>query len=356
MNITELYNAKSVAVHWDGNASNREPYVGEGLFTAQKKQGIDIKDIRGHKKLPVSLMPTNFDAVSTLRAREGFKAEEKEMAFFRESMLVKERDEQDMARVIDVNDPYADEVMARLYNDSDTLIEGARVVAERMRMQLLCPDVDGSPRILIAADGKQYSYNYDPDGSYAANNYKALSGTSQWTDYANADPLADLEAGINAVVALTGNRPTRVMMNSVTFGHLKKCENVKSAVLAQNLTANVYMNSARVKELIKNELGLTIILNDKMYEDNDGVVHKYYADGFVTLLPDGYLGTTWYGVTPEERTLQGKTDASVSIVDTGIAVVVKVTDDPVNTKTTVSVITLPSYERMGETYAIKVFS
>ena len=74
----------------------------------------------------------------------------------------------------------------------------------------------------------------------------------------------------------------------------------------------------------------------------------------VTLLPAGALGNTWYGTTPEERTLMGNRNADVSIVDTGIAVSVAVTGDPVNTKTTVSEIVLPSYERMDETYVIKV--
>ena len=39
----------------------------------------------------------------------------------------------------------------------------------------------------------------------------------------------------------------------------------------------------------------------------------------------------------------------------GVAVAVTVTTDPVNTKTTVSEIVLPSYERMEETYVLKVF-
>ena len=36
------------------------------------------------------------------------------------------------------------------------------------------------------------------------------------------------------------------------------------------------------------------------------------------------------------------------------ALAITVTNDPVNTKTTVSEILLPSYERMAETYVLKV--
>lgn len=354
MRLTEVFSARSIAARWTEAASNRTEYLGEGLFPAKKKQGLDLKWIRGHKGLPVSLMPSNFDAKSTLRSREGFKIDETEMAFFRESMLVKEADEQEIMRVQNSEDPYAQDILNRIYDDVNTLVDGAQVVPERMRMQLLCPDVDGSPRILIAADGKQYSYNYDTDGSYAANNYKALSGTSAWSDHNASDPMADLEAAAEAVEKLTGARPAVALMNRVTFNHMKANAKVRNYVLAQNATANIMMNDARLKELVSTELGLTIVLYNKQFKNESGVVQKFYKDGFVTLLPDGDLGSTWYGVTPEERTLQGSGEANVSIVNTGVAVAVKVTEDPVNTKTTVSEIVLPSYERMDETYVLKV--
>lgn len=354
MRMSEIFNSAVVATRWTESADNRIENLGAGLFPARKKQGLDIKEIRGHKGLPVSLAPSNFDAASTLRTREGIKANEREMAFFRESMLVKEREEQDIMRVQDANDPYAQDVLDRIYDDASALLAGADVVAERMRMQLLCPEIGGSPKILISSDGKQYAYNYDEDGSYAANNYKALTGTSAWSDHDNSDPFADLSDAIQAIVALTGSRPAYAIMNSATMKHLKQNASVRSAILAQNATANVFMNDARLKEAVKSELQLTILLYDKQYKDEDGNAHKYIKDGFVTLIPDGDLGTTWYGTTPEERTLRGSGKADVTVVNTGVAIAVTVTEDPVNTKTTVSEILLPSYERMAETYVLKV--
>lgn len=354
MRSTELFNSAAVASRWTEAAANRTEYLGAGLFPSKKKQGIDIREIRGHKGLPISLAPSNFDAASTLRAREGFKVEEKEMAFFRESILLKERDEQEIMRLQDSNDPYAQDVLDRIYDDVTPLVDGAEVVAERMRMQLLCPEIDGSPRILISSDGKQYAYNYDEDGSYAANNYKALTGSSAWSASETADPLTDLNDAAAAVVALTGTRPAYAIMNSVTAKHLKKSAAFRSAVLAQNATANVFMNDARMKEAVKTEAELTVLIYDKQYKDENGVAHKYFKDGYVALVPDGELGSTWYGTTPEERTLRGSGKADVTIVNTGVAITVTVAEDPVNTKTTVSEILLPSFERMDETYVLKV--
>lgn len=356
MLITDVFEARAVASHWTETASNRIPYLGQGFFPNQKKMGLDLKWIKGNKGLPVSLAPSNFDAKSVLRSREGFAIDKTQMAFFRESMLIKEEDEQEIMRVQDANDPYAADVLARIFDDTDTLLDGAEVVAERMRMQLLCPTVDGSPRIVIAANGVQYSYNYDPDGSYKANNYTALAAaTDKWTDHANSDPLGDMQTAMEKVETETGTRPAIGLISRETFNHVKQNANVRSAILAQNVTANIFMTDNRVKELFKNELNLTLVIYTKQYKDEAGVAHAFYANGYVTLLPEGALGNTWRGVTPEERKLMGNPQADVSIVNEGVAVAVTVTDDPVNTKTTVSEIVLPSYERMDEVALLKVY-
>ena len=355
MRITEIFSAKAVASHWTETASNRIPYLGLGFFPEKKKMGLDLKWIRGHKGLPVSLAPSNFDAKSTLRSREGFKFTETEMAFFRESMLVKEADEQEIMRVKDANDPYAADVISRIFDDTNTLLAGAEVVAERMRMQLLCPE-DGSPKIHIAANGVNYAYNYDVDGTYKEKNFLELAtDADKWSDHENSDPMADITAGQDAVEAETGVRPSIALMSRATFNHIKANAKVRAAILAQNATANVLMNDARVKELFKTELGVTIAVYTKQYLDEEGIAHKFYLDGFCTLLPEGALGNTWRGVTPEERTLLGNDKADVSVVSNGVAITVTVTTDPVNTKTTVSEIVLPSFERMAETYVIKAY-
>lgn len=358
MRITDAFSAKSIAAQYTEVASNKIPDLGAGFFPAKKKTGLDLKWIKSHKGLPVSLAPSNFDAKSVLRSRDGIKIDQTEMAFFRESMLVKEADEQEIMRVQDAADPYAQEVLTRVYDDANNLIAGANVVAERMRMQLLAPVTNlGHPGITISANGVQYTYNYDADNSYYTNNFTAISTTnSKWNAPATADPLHDLETCIEAVEARTGTRPTIAIMSRATFNLMKKCASVKSAILAQNPTANVFMSDAVVKAAVLAELGVNVIIYTKQYKDEAGTAHQYYPDNYVTLLPEGALGSTWYGVTPEERTLMGSGTANVSIVDTGVAVAVSVTNDPVNTKTTVSEIVLPSYERMDETHFLQVVS
>lgn len=355
MNIRDAYTSKAIALVNTEVASNRIAYLGAGLFPAKKKMGLDLKWIKTSKGLPVSLAPSNFDAVSTLRSREGFKLTETEMAFFRESMLVKEADEQEIMRVQDSTDPYAAEVLSRIFDDANTLVDGANVVPERMIMQLLAP-ADGSPKISIEANGVTYAYNYDPNSTYKTKNFASLTAdTDKWSDTTNSDPMNDIATALDAVEAETGERPSIMIVSRKTMDYLKQNAKIKSAILAQNTTATVFMNDNRVKEVFSNELGIRIIVYSKQYKKEDGTAEKFYPDGFATLIPDGALGSTWYGTTPEERTLMGSGEADVSIVNTGVAVAVTTTSDPVHTKTTVSEIVLPSYERMDSTYVIKCY-
>lgn len=357
MKLTDVYSAKAIALAFEQAGSNKIPYLGEGLFPAKKKMGLDLKWIKTSKGLPVSLAPSAFDTVSTIRSREGIKIEETEMAFFKESMLVKEVDRQEILRVQESSDPYAVDVLNRIFDDATTLVDGAKVVPERMIMQLLNP-TNGHPSISISADGATYAYNYDPDGSYATNNYEALTGNYRWNTASassTADPIKDIQDAQDDIEALTGTRPSIAIMSRETFNYVKKCPSVQSYILAQNATANVMITDEVVKNLFVTNLGVTIIVYAKQYKNESGVATKFFADGYCALIPEGALGNTWYGTTPDEADLMADPNYDTALVNTGIAVTVTTTSDPVNTKTTVSEIVLPSYERMDETFVIKAY-
>lgn len=354
MKLSDVFTAEAIALNYTNAASNAIPYLGTGFFPSQKKAGLDLKWIKGHNGLAVSLMPSTFDAKSTFRDRVGISMSETEMPFFRESMLVKEKDEQEIMRVQDSKDPYAAQVLDNIFNDTKTLVDGANVVPERMIMQLLAP-LNGSVGIEIKANNVDYTYNYDPDGSWKAEHYaKITTDADKWSTSATCDPLFDIETALDAQEAASGNRPEILLMSKATFNMIKNSAKVRSGILAQNTTANVNYTSAKVKQYVEEELSVTIIIYNKQFKNESGTAKKFYPDNIVMMLPNGAIGTTWYGTTPEERTLTTKSDADVSIVNTGVAVSVTITDDPVNTKTTVSEIVLPSFERMNECYAMEV--
>lgn len=354
MNLDKLFTAKTIGAYWSEVSSNQVPFLGTAFFPSKKKAGLDLKWIKGNKGLPVSLMPSNFDAKATFRDRIGVKAVQTEMPFFREGFLLKEKDRQEILRAQDSNDAYVQDVLNHIFDDASQLVVGADVVAERMRMQLLAP-VDGTPKINITANNVAYEYNYDPSGEYKANHFLEMTTeTDKWTDFKNSDPIGDLQDAQESVENLTGTKPTLALMNSVTFKYLMKNETVKSAVLAQNLTATVIMTEALVKNVIKTLLNLDIVVYSKKVKTEDGTEIKLYPDNMVTLLPGTPLGSTWYGTTPEEADLLSGGEAVVEIVNTGVALTTIKIPHPVNIETICSEIVLPSYEAMDSTFVMKV--
>lgn len=352
--LTDFYTAPAIADNWTEVQSNLLPYLGTAFFTPRKKAGLDISWLKGNKGLPVSLAPSAFDAKSTFRDRIGVSKVETELCFFRESMLVKEKDEQDIMRCLDSNDPYAVDVLNRVFDDTRTLVDGAMVVPERMIWQLMAP-VSGNCGINIEANSASYVYNYDPDGSWKTNNYTALTGTGLWSAIATATPMTDFRTIQRAAMKLKGVKLTTAVMSQTTFDYLLENAQIKSGILAQNATANIFLDDDMLAAFIQRKFGISIVIYEKQYKDEAGTAHNFYPDGYVTFIPDGSIGSLWYGTTPEERTLLGSNNgASVSIVNTGVAVAVSTTSDPVNTKTTVSEIVAPSFERMDEVFVAKV--
>lgn len=117
MDLREVFTPAAIAANWIEVASNQIPYLGATLFPARKKAGLDLSWLKGSRGLPVSLMPSAFDAKATFRDRIGFEKLETEMPFFREGYKIKEKDRQEMLRVQESTDPYAAEVIARVFDD-----------------------------------------------------------------------------------------------------------------------------------------------------------------------------------------------------------------------------------------------
>ena len=353
MLVNEVVETKAIALAATENASNQIPYLGLQFFPAKKKAGLDLKWIKTHKGLPVSLAPSNFDALPTLRARKGLKTEKTQMAFFREQMIVTEEDALEIDRIKDANDPYLESALMSIYDDTNELLSGAEVVPERMRMSLLAT-VNGHPVIGINSDGVNYAYDYDPTGEYASKHYVKNTSTAVWTDTANSKPLTDLTNAKKSLQKI-GKIAKYALMNSNTFNLLIDNAQVRNSILAQNQTAIIEVTDENVASIVKTRTGLTIVIYDKMYIDDNGNEQYFYPNNKVTLLPEGALGSTWFGTTPEERTAGQVADVDVSIYGVGIAIAKKVEyGPPAITSVTASEVVLPSYENMDSTFVIEV--
>lgn len=353
MNLREFFTPAAIAANYTEVASNRTQPLGKGLFPARKKAGLDLSWLKGSRGLPVSLMPSAFDAKATFRDRIGFEKLETEMPFFREGFKIKEKDRQELLRVSESTDPYARAVLDRVFDDAIDLIDAADVVPERMIMQLLFPE-DGNVGIAIKANGVNYTYNYDPNGTWKTDNYIALTGADLWTAPTTADPFKAFKTAKDKIRKKTGTELTTAIMTNETFNLLAATDALKKRYIATSGLTLGYLTEDEVKNVVSGTSRLRILIYDKMYRDENKVAHQFALDNYVCLAPDGILGNAWYGTTPEEADLMASPTAEVSIVNTGVAITRIIEEHPVNINTFASEIVLPSYERMDEVAVLKV--
>lgn len=360
MQITDIFTTQAIAAYMTENPSNRIPYLGEAFFPTKKKMGIDLKWLKSHKGLGIALKASNFDTIPTVRPRGQAQMTKEQMPLFRESMVIKETDLVELSRIREENDPYLQPIVDSMYDDVSALVEGAEISAEKMRMQLMAP-AGGNAQIVIGLeDNTKYAYNYDPNGSWKATNYVALTGTDTWDNNATAKPLTDIREAVQ-YLASTGTVATTLVCNSTTFNYLLENDQVKNALISITGQAINFIDNATVEQVLERKLGLRVYVYDKMYTDTDGTDKKFYPDNYVSITGSSQLGSTWRGSTPEEITTIGNfmdipaAPVDISVLPSGIAVAIQTEYKPSYTvTTTASQIVLPSYEGMDSVFVIKV--
>lgn len=354
--LFEMVTASAIAAYYEELASNRIPYLGEALFPADKKMGLKLEWIKGQGHLPVALQPSAFDAKPLLRDRSGAGLESTKMPFFREAMRLGEEDRQQLLMFMEANNnAYASTLIQRIFNDTKELIDSAMVTPEIMRMALLH---SGTFTIASQNDSGQsvsYTYNYDPNGTWAANNNTELLTTARWSDHDNSNPIQDIN-DIKRQAAQKGKALTRMIIGFGTWQDILQNAKIKLGMypLAAQ-AANVIVTDAQVKTYVESMTGVRIQVYEKMYTGLDGNATYFYPTrGAATFLTGDSCGKTWYGTTPEEADLMsGNTLADVRVVNTGVAVSTEKVALPVNIINWVSEIVLPSFENMDSVYNIK---
>ena len=333
--IFDYVTANNITAYWNVmNLAESDALVGEELFPSQQKLGLNLEWIKGASGLPVVLKPSAYDVAALKRDRIGFESVMTKMPFFKESVMVDEELRQNLNIVLEGgNQPLIDTITNRIFDDEMNLLRGARAQRERMRMSLLTTGA-----ISIAANGQNYDYDYGLDSTYQ-------QPTSDWTD-PDADVITDIRTWQDAIEAKTGTRPTRAICRQQVMAYLYKNNLIRNAIWGNDSTAPT--SREKVRQYILAETGVTIVEYEKQYINEAGNVSKYVPTDTFVLFPEGKLGTGWFGTTPEQSDLMTGSAANVSITDTGVAVTTSKKVDPVNVDTKVSMIYLPSFERIPE--------
>ena len=233
--IIDLLKPEILGTYYETTSANDEPYFGESIFPADKKMGLDLSFIKGANENTVLLKPSAFDSIAELRNRLNIETFETEMPLFRESMQLKEKDEQELLRLLNspATDAYVKAAIKQVYDDVANLVKSARRVAERMIMELM-----SSGKIAIAyvknGVGSAYNYDYTAGTNFETTNKETLLTTAKWSAKATATPIKDLERWQTAIEDLTGTRPTNVIMTRKTFSYIVECDEVKNHFTALN--------------------------------------------------------------------------------------------------------------------------
>ena len=347
INLFDYINASELAAYVTDKPENAIPYFGETIFPAQKQLGTDISWLKGANGLPIAIQPSNYDAKARLREKEGFEGVSTEMAFFREAMRIGEKDRQQLNMLL--NHPQSQVAMpiiSKIFDEAARLVEGVRVQAEIMRMQLLTAGkID-----ITSADGRaKYVYDYGQQNIFKCANGRGVWGADE------SDPVRDIIAWCDEMELLRGARPSRLVMNRNTFLKMYNSKQIHLMMYPNDDALNYFINEAQLKAFVESVTGCSIFVYSKKVANLDhatGLAHAepvaLIPDDVVCVMPAGNVGKTWYGTTPEESDLMSGSDAQVSIVNNGTAITTYKENHPVQVVTIVSSVMIPSFEAIDD--------
>lgn len=347
INLFDYINAKEIGAYVTDKPENKIPYFGETLFPNKKQLGTDVSWLKGSNGLPITIQPSNYDAKARMREKTGLDAVSTEMAFFRESTRIGEKDRQQINLLL--NSPQSQvalPIIKNIFDEAAKIVEGVRAQAEVMRMQLL---TSGKINVTSADGRAKYIYDYNQ-----TNLFKCAKGRGAWgTD--TADPVKDINAWCDYMYTTRGKRPKKIVMNRNTFLKMYTSKLLHLMMYPNDSKLNYFIPEDDVQSFVERVTKTKIFVYEKAVSNLDGTTGlasvtpvQLIPDDVVCLMPDGGLGLTRNGTTPEESDLMTGSDAQVSIVNTGTAITTYKEKHPVNVVTIISATMLPSFESIDD--------
>ncbi|HFE9852466.1 TPA: major capsid protein [Enterococcus faecalis] len=339
--IYTMVTAPEVAAYWTEKQQTLPPFLGEELFPSVKQLGTEIKWLKGSTGAPKMLKPSAFGARAIPRGRKEFDKVLTELGFFKESKFVDENLRQQLNLVMaSGNQLMIDTILKKIFDDITDLTYGAAVTREVARMQLL---ITGKAE--LSGNGQKYELDYEFNQEHMEN------AKVSWSDANSSDPFYDIQKGIEKIQLDTGETPTRAVTNLSTLNKIVANKKINRTISVFG-GGDIILGRQKVIDFFRNELGIDIVLYDKLYENEKGAATKFIPDDKFVLLPGTPLGTTAFATTPEESDLMTNGKSNVSIVDTGVAITTMTEEDPVTVETKVSMLSLPTFENMEKVYIL----
>ena len=130
---------------------------------------------------------------------------------------------------------------------------------------------------------------------------------------------------------------------------------IKEAIYVMS-NGKVTLTEENVRNYFRENANIDIAVYDKSYLDESGKAQRYLPEDLFIMIPEGDLGNTWFGTTPEESDLMSGSAANVEITDTGVAVTTMKKTDPVTVETKATMICLPDFPTADQVYIFDVLA
>lgn len=261
------------------------------LFPTRRIEGFDADIIKGAYDLPTAAQFYAFDTATKLGQREGYERGSQSLGLIKEKMKLDERE------IMNLRNPRSDAearyIIENIYNDVEKVRQRINVRIEQLRWEALI-----TGKISIKEEN---GFSTDVDFGMP----KDHQGEFTWND--GADILEDLFTIQNKIYTDTGFKVTHIL---TTRKWLYKISRNAALMLAINGDNNKskFLTPEQVNSALAS-FGLpTISINETQYAQLKMVKGKlvktnvnYLPEDTLIALPDGALGETLRGSTPERE-------------------------------------------------------
>lgn len=330
--LDEVFNTKELINYY--SERQMPAMLGEALFPNRKIQDIEFDMILGRGGLPVSASVHALDTETQIASREAIQKGAQGLALIKRQIPITEKE------IIKINNPRTDAelemVISQLYNDSEKMVEGVRVRAEAMRMELL-----SSGKIKIEENGVKVTIDYKvPNGN---------KKTFNWSNVETSTPLEDLESLAAAVENESGSRPTRMLTSRKIQNALCKNKSIREVIHGVNAAKIVTL--AELNSLFSDLQLPTLATYEAKYkvEGAKGYETKrYFPENVISMFGDNEVGESIWGLTAEEVKLIGDGNMETASMVGNIFVGTYTKVDPVSEWTKAAGTMMPSCPNADE--------
>lgn len=351
--LEEFYNAGTIVSVWNGlksgnNSTNFKKPL-EKWFPHMPTTDMDITLARGYKNRNVNMDLCAYDTNARVRGLQPISYETKEIPFFKNSILFTEKDRRNLLMAVKLgagNQAVMTALSSHMQNVVDVLLNGADVVCERYRAQLLQHGAITISSPDSAISKSSISINYDISGEWHDNNVGAWSTNPS---FGSSDALKDIVDVFEAYIDQNGLSPCTMIMSGSTYLSLLNDTKIKDLLDTQKYESIEDVIQKRTK------VPVTIQLDNMKYRpDINAPEIPYWEHDVVALVPNSPLGHIMCGQTPvqyDQEYSNVKRDVAVSAEN--FSVLCRHIDDPVQIETICSACLLPQFDKMDECFVIR---